>query len=91
MPRGKALTVRLPLDLYESSSALARHRRVSLNTLIQEGLAALLREEEQARLYAAFGELGEEMQEADVEFAVPAQWEVVRRDGESRNHPFTGS
>lgn len=78
MPATKALTVRLPADLYHTSSELARRRKVSLNTLIQEGLAAILNAEEEARLYEAFGELGEDAEGADVEYALPAQWEVLR-------------
>lgn len=75
----RTLTVRLPRDLYESSAALARQRGRSLNALVQEGLAALLKDAEYARLYRAFGELGEDS-ESDVEYAFPAQAEVVVRD-----------
>src|SRR5262249_55011685 len=79
MPSTKALTVRLPADLYQTSSELARRRQVSLNTLIQQALAAILKAEGEARLYEAFGELGEDAEEADVEYALPAQWEILRR------------
>jgi predicted transcriptional regulator len=79
MPSTKAFTVRLPADLYHTSSELARRRQVSLNALIQEALAAILKAEEVARLYEAFGELGEDAEEASVEYALPAQWEILRR------------
>ena len=75
----KTLTVRLPLDLYESSRQIARRRRVSLNALVHQGLAEIAKDEEYARLYEAFGELGEDAEGCDVEFAVPAQWEVISR------------
>jgi predicted transcriptional regulator len=76
----KALTIRLPVELYQTSSELAKRRQVSLNTLIQEALAAILKTEEEARLYDEFGQLGEDAEEADVEYALAAQWEVLRGD-----------
>jgi hypothetical protein len=79
MPSTKALTIRLPADLYHTSSELARRRQVSLNTLIQEALVAVLKADEEARLYDAFGQLGEDPEEADVEYALSALWEVIRR------------
>lgn len=75
----RTLTIRLPLDLYQTTSALATRRHMSFNALVQEGLLAILKAEEDARLYEAFGQLGEDTEIADVEFAAPAQWEVVSR------------
>ena len=75
----KTLTIRLPLALYQTTSDIATRRHLSFNALVQEGLLALLKAEEEARLYEAFGQLGEDAAAADVEFAAPAQWEVVRR------------
>jgi hypothetical protein len=51
-----------------------------MNATIQEALYLLMREERQAQLYEAFGLLGEDAAEADVEFALDAQREVVTRD-----------
>ncbi len=73
----KSMTIRLPIDLYNSSSEVARRREMSLNALIQEGLNVLLKKEEYARLYDAFGQLGKDAQESNVEFASHAQWEVI--------------
>ena len=73
----KTLTVRLPLPLYHASSEIAKRRQISLNALVQEGLSAIMKSEEYARLYEAFGQLGEDAEESDVEFAVHAQWEVI--------------
>jgi len=73
----KALTVRLPLDIYHASAEVAKRRKMSLNALVREGLTALLRDEEYADLYEAFGQLGEDAEESNVEFAAHAQWEVV--------------
>jgi hypothetical protein len=48
--------------------------------LVELGLSALLKADEGARLYEAFGQLGEDAQEVDVEYALPAFWEVLERD-----------
>jgi len=75
----KTLTIRLPLDLYQAISAVAKQRHISFNVLVQESLSTILKAEEDARLYEAFGHLGADAEEADVEFAAAAQWEVVSR------------
>ena len=75
----KTLTIRLPLDLYQAISAVAKQRHISFNALVQESLSTILQAEEDARLYEAFGHLGADAEEADVEFAAAAQWEVVSR------------
>lgn len=88
----RSLTVRLPDDLYETARAVARRREVSLNALVQQGLEALARQEQDAHLYEAFGLLGEDAAEADVEFAQPAQREVLargRRRTSARRKPRT--
>ncbi|GBC95976.1 hypothetical protein HRbin16_01776 [bacterium HR16] len=75
--RAKALTVRLPEDLYRASAEVAKRRKVSLNSLVREGLNIILREERYVRMYEAFGLVGEDASMTDVEFAVDAQREVV--------------
>jgi predicted transcriptional regulator len=75
----RAMTVRLPARLYQAGSRLAKRRRVSMNRLLQESLQAALAAEEQKRLYEAFGAVGAESEEADVEFALSAQRQVVER------------
>lgn len=75
--RAKALTVRLPEDLYRASAEVAKRRKVSLNSLVREGLNIILREEHYVRMYEAFGLVGEDASMTDVEFAVDAQREVV--------------
>ena len=76
----KALTIRLPLKFHQACQEIAKRRQISLNALVQEGLNAIMKTEEYTRLYEAFGELGEDEEESDVEFATYAQWEVVSRD-----------
>ncbi len=51
----KSLTIRLPLDLYQITSAIATRRLMSFNALVQESLLAMLKQEEEARLYEAYG------------------------------------
>jgi len=76
----KALTVRIPLDMYEASSEIARRRHVSMNELVQESLQAALEAEEEQVLYEAFSELGQHPEECDVSYALEAQRRVVFRD-----------
>lgn len=72
----RAMTVRLPEELYRAGVRVARRRRISLSRLLRDSLQATLKEEERRRLAAAFSGLGEE--ETEVEFAAAAQAEVAR-------------
>ena len=76
----KALTIRLPLELHQACQKVAQQRQISLNALIQESLNVIMKSEEYTRLHEAFGQLGADSEESDVEFAAHSQWEVVRRD-----------
>jgi hypothetical protein len=76
----KSLTIRLPHDLYETARAVARRREMSLNALVRNALEVMAKDEEKARLYEAFGLLGADIKESEVEFALPAQREVVTRE-----------
>ena len=76
----RSLTIRLPLSLYEASLDVATRRNTSLNALVREGLTTLLEKDELVQLSEAFGQLGEDTEESDVEFAAHAQREVVNRD-----------
>ena len=78
--RAKAMTVRLPLDLYRASREMAKKHRVSLNQLLQESLRARLRAEEEQALYDAFTRVGTDVEDASVDYAFEAQREVVLRD-----------
>jgi len=76
----KAMTVRLPMDLYEAGSKVARRRHVSLNRLVQDSLRAVLKDEADKALYDDFSLAALEKDEVDVEYAFDAQREVVLRD-----------
>ncbi len=73
----KSFTVRLPADRYEAVRAVARARRKSVNAIVAESLANLIRDEEQRKLAMWFDELGACQDECDVEFAFAGQSEVV--------------
>ena len=75
----KTMTVRLPQALYETARSVARRREMSLNALVREGLEAISKKDNEARLYESFGLLGEDARMCDVEFAFNAQREVVAR------------
>ncbi len=79
MSETKPLTVRLPISVYEKASVLAKARHQSLNKLVQDGLQFIEVQERERRLFddfTAIAESGED--ETDVEFALPAQSEVIK-------------
>ncbi len=73
----KTLTLRLPDDLYSVGTAAASRRKMSMNTLVCESLAAYLKEEEEQQLFEAFTLAGK-AEDADVEFAFEAQADATR-------------
>ena len=73
----KSLTIRLPVDLYEEGREIAEKHQISLNALIQQCLKASIDAEIDKKLYDAFSLVAENREEASVEFAMPAQWEVI--------------
>lgn len=76
----KSMTLRLPPDLYASGQRIAQERRMSLNALLQESLAATVRAEQQRKLFEGFTLLGDNTDACDVEYAFPAAAEVVLAD-----------
>ncbi|MBU2602697.1 MAG: hypothetical protein KKA32_11125 [Actinobacteria bacterium] len=75
--KAKALTVRLPADLYERGKTVVERRNITLNELVIEGLELVVAEEEEAALFAAFGEVGADATMGDVSFSWAAQQETV--------------
>lgn len=69
-------TLRLEEEIYIRIKEIARARHTSFTAFVQNVLADVLKKEEQKALYDAFSQAGEE---ADIEFAVSAQQEVVDR------------
>src|SRR5436190_23971924 len=76
----KSLTVRLTPELYTAASQLARKRSVSLNTLMQESLAAIVRAAEEQARYDAYTLLAQDVEGCDTEYAIHAQAEVMLHD-----------
>lgn len=76
----KSLTLRIPAELYKESRVIAEERRISFNSLVQECLQSMVKAEEDKVLYAAFGLVGGDGDETNVNFALPAQQEVIEHD-----------
>ncbi|MCK8603922.1 hypothetical protein [Desulfoferrobacter suflitae] len=72
-----AFTLRFDPDFYQRVKKASEHEGRSITAFLQEAVAAKLAEQEAATLFAAFGLVGEDMEEANVEFAADAQREVV--------------
>jgi predicted transcriptional regulator len=74
----KSTSLRLPDDLLQATQALAARRSVSMNALVVNSIERTLRDDEESALYEAFTLLGQD-EDAEVEFAIAAQSEVVAR------------
>ncbi len=77
-----AVSLRLPATLHGAARSLARSRGVSVNALITESLEKVLREEEEKAFFDSYTLLGQDADANDVEYALPAQGEVMLRDEE---------
>ena len=73
----KNLTIHLSDDEYVHAKLLADQQDMSLNQLVKEGLKLLEAQARQQQLYNDFSTLGEDLEGADVEYAVYAQNEAV--------------
>ena len=74
----KALTIRLPHRVYEESREVAQQQNISLNKLILKSIETIIKAHEKQQLFDAFSMVGEDREEASVEFASHAQREVVQ-------------
>jgi len=73
----RALTVRLPADLYERGKTVIERRKTTLNELVIEGLTHVVAREEETALFEAFGEVGADAAMGEVSFSWAAQRETV--------------
>ncbi len=73
----KALTLRLPYDLYEETKKIAEKKGKSYTAFILELLEEKLKEEKKKSLFDAFTLVAKDIEEADVEYAFESQREVV--------------
>jgi predicted DNA-binding protein len=70
-------TLRFDQDLYNRVKMTSRREGRSITAFVQEAVARRLEEEEASVLFKAFTIVGEDLDEASVEFACDAQREVV--------------
>jgi predicted nucleotidyltransferase component of viral defense system len=73
----KIISARVPSRLHEATLRLAKRESKSVNELVAEVLAERVQRQEEQDLYDAFTLLGQDNEEADVEFALAAQAEVA--------------
>jgi hypothetical protein len=77
MKRQVAFTLRFDPDLYQRVKSASRREGLSVTAFVQAAVARKLAEEEAAELFGAFTIVGEDMEEANVEFAAEAQREAA--------------
>jgi hypothetical protein len=73
----RSFTTRLHTDVYEAASALAKQRKVSLNSLVEENLAKVIWDAEDREMYEAYDLRGQYSDDSSVEYAFAAQAEVA--------------
>jgi hypothetical protein len=77
MPATHSLTVRLPESIYQAARRIAKREGVSLNRLISDSLADRARHSTARRLQRAYDEVGQDIDEADVERFINVQAEAL--------------
>lgn len=77
MKRQVPFTLRFDQDLYDRVKMTSKREGRSITAFVQEAVAKKLKEEEAAMLFEAFTLVGEDVEEASVEFAHDAQREVA--------------
>lgn len=78
-PTQKAITIRLPANVYAEAQEAARRHDVSVNRFVLEAVNQRLKQEEFQELYDAFCLVGQE-EDNNVDYAFEAQAAVVLRD-----------
>lgn len=73
----RTLSVRVPEPLYRETRLIAERSKVSINALVNQALAKVIQEAQDAEMYEAATLLGADSEMSDVEFAFGAQAEVV--------------
>jgi predicted CopG family antitoxin len=75
-----ALTLRLPIELYERAKIISQKEKKSFSGYIRELLEKKVKEEEKKALFDAFSLVAEDMDDVDVAYAFEAQREVVLKN-----------
>lgn len=73
----KTLTVRLSPELYSAAQDTARIKKISLNALLQESLAAAVRASEEQARYDGYTTLGRDAENCRMDYVETAQREVM--------------
>jgi predicted DNA-binding protein len=73
----QTVTLRLPRELYDRTTELAKKRKKSLNALLQDGVRKLIEEDENRALSDGFDLLAQHPEECDVDYAIHAQSEIA--------------
>jgi hypothetical protein len=77
MKRQVAFTLRFNPELYQHIKAVCQREGRSVQAFVQDAVARKLAEQDSFALFQAFSLVGEDVDEASVEFAHEAQREVV--------------
>jgi predicted DNA-binding protein len=77
MKRQVPFTLRFDQDLYDRVKMTSKREGRSITAFVQEAVARRLEEEEAAVLFQAFTVVGEDLDEASMEYAHDAQREVA--------------
>jgi predicted DNA-binding protein len=77
MKRQVPFTLRFDQDLYDRVKTTSRREGRSITAFVQEAVARKLEEEEAVALFQAFTLVGEDLDEASMEFAHDAEREVA--------------
>jgi predicted DNA-binding protein len=77
MKKKIALTLRLPIDLYERVKIIAQKEKKSFTGYICELLEEKIKEEEKKALFDAFSLVAEDIDDVDIAYAFEAQREVI--------------
>ena len=80
MKKQVAFTMSFEPDLYRRIKVASGREGRSITSFVKEAVAKKLAEEESAALFNAFTLVGEDLNEASVEFAHDAQRQVVLKD-----------
>ena len=75
-----AFTLRFNSTFYDRIKTVAERRGRSVTSFVQEAVARKLDDDEAASLFQAFTIVGEDREEASVEFARDAQQEAALKD-----------
>ena len=75
----KSIIVRIAPDIFDSIAEIAKNRSVSMNSLVNDGLCGIIREQEDEESYKGYTLLGR-AGEDDIDYAMAAQSEIMHSE-----------